>query len=99
MRLVNLIVIRDGLQSRKLMTLLVALPSETAPIASLQEARTGSLEALGELLEQCRDYLLTIARRELPPPLQAKVDPADVVQETFIEATRDFAHFRGKTKP
>lgn len=81
------------------MTLLDALPSETAPLALLQEARSGSIEALGELLEECRDYLLKIARRELPPPLHSKVDPADVVQETFIEATRDFANFRGETKP
>lgn len=81
------------------MTLLVALPSETVPLALLQEARSGSIEALGELLEDCRDYLLRIAYRELPPSLQSKVDPADVVQETFIEATRDFANFRGKTKP
>ena len=29
--------------------------------------------------------------------LRAKIDAADVVQETFIEATHDFAAFRGKT--
>ena len=29
--------------------------------------------------------------------LRAKIDAADVVQETFIEATHDFAAFRGET--
>jgi RNA polymerase sigma-70 factor (ECF subfamily) len=61
----------------------------------LQQARSGSGEALGQLLEACRTYLLVIARRHLRASLQAKVDAADLVQETFIEATRDFARFRG----
>lgn len=73
----------------------VAARQKVAPIALLQDARNGSMEALGQLLESCQGYLLAIARRELPVLLQAKVDAADVVQETFIEATRDFAHFRG----
>lgn len=64
----------------------------------LHEAQEGSLEALGQLLEACRLYLLVIARRELRAPLQAKLDAADLVQETFIEATRDFAHFRGASE-
>jgi RNA polymerase sigma-70 factor (ECF subfamily) len=42
---------------------------------------------------------LMVARSELRTPLQAKVDAADLVQETFIEATRDFAAFRGQTEP
>jgi RNA polymerase sigma-70 factor (ECF subfamily) len=64
----------------------------------LLEARAGSTAALGELLETCRAYLLVVARHELRAPLQAKLDPADLVQETFIEATRDFADFRGETE-
>lgn len=65
----------------------------------LGEARSGSVEALGQLLEHCHGYLLMVAHNELRAPLQAKIDPADVVQETFIEATRDFAAFRGQTEP
>lgn len=65
----------------------------------LHAARSGSVEALGRLFEACRGYLLSIARQELVTSLRAKVDAADVVQETFIEATRDFASFRGETGP
>lgn len=79
------------------MTLSVAVHPEAVPIACLQDARSGSLEALGQLLESSRVYLLAVASRELPAPLLAKVDAADVVQETFIEATRDFADFHGET--
>jgi RNA polymerase sigma-70 factor (ECF subfamily) len=65
--------------------------------ALLHSARTGSVEALGRLLEVCRGYLLTVARQELAAALRAKVDAADVVQETFIEALRDFPTFRGES--
>ena len=61
----------------------------------LQKARSGSGEALGQLLEACRAYLLVVARQELRKPLQAKVDAADLVQDTFMEAMRDFADFHG----
>jgi RNA polymerase sigma-70 factor (ECF subfamily) len=65
---------------------------------SLSAARTGSAEALGEALEACRGYLLLIARRELGPDLQAKAGASDLVQQTFLEAQRDFAGFHGDTK-
>jgi RNA polymerase sigma-70 factor (ECF subfamily) len=63
----------------------------------LRKARCGSAEALGRLFEASRGYLLIVARHELPAQLRAKIDASDVVQETFIEATRDFAAFRGQT--
>lgn len=65
----------------------------------LRQARSGSAEALGQLFEVCRGYLLTVARQELAAPLRAKFDAADMVQETFIEATRDFIAFHGDTAP
>lgn len=74
------------------------LSNEVLPTL-LEAARSGSVEALGRLFEACRGYLLSIARQELATSLRAKVDAADVVQETFIEATRDFTSFRGDTGP
>lgn len=65
----------------------------------LSKARGGSAEALGQLFQACRGYLLSVARKELAARLRAKVDAADVVQETFIEAIRGFAAFRGETGP
>ena len=61
----------------------------------LAAARGGSREALGQALDACRRYLLIVAQRELDPDLQAKGSASDLVQETFLEAQRDFAQFHG----
>lgn len=71
-------------------------PEELSSSELLRQARAGSTTALGQLLEACRAYLLIVAKRELHSSLQAKVDAADLVQETFIEAIRDFLLFRGE---
>jgi RNA polymerase sigma-70 factor (ECF subfamily) len=67
------------------------------PGAWLTAARAGSLEALGHVLEGCRQYLLHIARQRLNPDLQVKGGASDLVQETFLEAHRDFPRFQGST--
>jgi RNA polymerase sigma-70 factor (ECF subfamily) len=79
------------------MNLATLLRTDVLLATMLQEARAGSTEALGRVFEICCGYLLTVARHELRPSLRAKMDAADVVQETFIEAMRDFASFRGET--
>jgi RNA polymerase sigma-70 factor, ECF subfamily len=64
----------------------------------LAAARAGSREALGQVLEACRGYLLLLARRECDPELQAKGGASDLVQETFLEAQQDFAQFHGSSE-
>jgi RNA polymerase sigma-70 factor (ECF subfamily) len=61
-------------------------------------ARAGSGPALGQLLELYRPYLTLLARLQIDRRLQGKVDPADLVQETFLEAHRDFSQFQGMTE-
>jgi RNA polymerase sigma-70 factor (ECF subfamily) len=61
----------------------------------LAAAQAGSREALGQALETFRAYLLLIADREMDPELRAKGGASDLVQETFLEAQRDFARFHG----
>jgi RNA polymerase sigma-70 factor (ECF subfamily) len=63
----------------------------------LAQARGGSPDALGRLLEECRQYLLLIANEELPEDLRPKVGASDLVQETFLRAQAHLAQFRGKT--
>jgi RNA polymerase sigma-70 factor, ECF subfamily len=64
----------------------------------LSAARAGSREALGQLLEACRAYLLRIANEGVGADVQAKGGASDLVQETFLEAHRDFARFEGNTE-
>jgi RNA polymerase sigma-70 factor (ECF subfamily) len=68
------------------------------PEQLLRLAREGDRQALGQLLELCRNYLLLLARMQIGRRLQGKVDAADLVQETFLAAYRDFAQFRGTTE-
>jgi len=64
----------------------------------LTAARAGSADALGQVLEACRGYLLLIAQQQMNPALQAKGGASDLVQETFLEAQRDFGQFQGTTQ-
>src|SRR5215469_16577252 len=68
------------------------------PDRLLLAARAGDREARGQLLELYRAYLTLLARLEIDRRLQGKVDPSDLVQETFLEAYRDFEQFRGSTE-
>jgi RNA polymerase sigma-70 factor (ECF subfamily) len=61
----------------------------------LQQARDGDAATLGDLLELYRRYLALLARVQIGRRLQGKVDASDLVQETFLEAHRNFPRFRG----
>jgi RNA polymerase sigma-70 factor (ECF subfamily) len=61
----------------------------------LPEARAGSADALGQILDACRGYLLLVAQQELDPALLPKGGASDLVQETMLDATRAFVHFDG----
>jgi RNA polymerase sigma-70 factor (ECF subfamily) len=68
------------------------------PERLLLQARTGDTATLGQLLELYRRYLALLARVKIGQHLQGKVDASDVVQETFLEAHRRFAGFRGASE-
>jgi RNA polymerase sigma-70 factor, ECF subfamily len=73
--------------------------AENAEVAEWIEAsRCGSQDALGSLMAIAHHYLLHVARGELPADLQAKLGASDVVQETLLEAVRDFHQFQGHTE-
>src|SRR5581483_7821212 len=66
--------------------------------ALLALAKAGRADALGRLLESYRNYLELLARLQIGRRLQSKVDAADLVQETFLDAHASFAEFRGATE-
>ena len=64
----------------------------------LQQARGGDAGAWGRLLESYTPYLTLLARVQIGRRLQGKVDPVDVVQETFLDAHRQSGNFRGTSE-
>jgi RNA polymerase sigma-70 factor, ECF subfamily len=64
----------------------------------LTMARQGNTQAMGQLFDLYRQYLKLLAHMEIDKRFQAKIDPSDIVQETFLEAHRDFSKFRGNTE-
>ena len=74
-------------------------PMSSDILAHLTSARQGSEQSIGQLLDFFRGYLTVLARVQIDSQLRGKVDPSDLVQETFLEAHRDFPQFRGSTEP
>ena len=64
----------------------------------LERARGGDLDAFGELLAQYRNYARLLARTLIGTTLRLRLDPSDLVQETFLEAHRDFPRFEGASE-
>ena len=68
------------------------------PDQLLADARAGRKECLGSLLQLYRNYLHLLARTQIDLYLQRSVNPSDVVQETFLRASRNFDQFRGDSE-
>ncbi len=63
----------------------------------IKAAREGDLDALGWAFENCRADMIQAATNSLAADLRVKEDVTDLVQETFLEAYRDFEQFTGET--
>ena len=72
---------------------------DVMPERLLDQARGGTPNARGELLEHYRNYLRLVARSLISGALRVKLEPSDLVQETFLKAHREFAQFAGRTEP
>ena len=61
----------------------------------LARARNQDELALGQLLNQYREYLLAIANRDTEQRLRTKFAASDIVQETLLTASQRFETFLG----
>ncbi|MEX2114335.1 MAG: sigma-70 family RNA polymerase sigma factor [Pirellulales bacterium] len=64
----------------------------------MEQARAGSREALGALLEGCRMYLLHKANRKLDSDLRPRAAPSDLVQDTLLDVQLAFPKFDGTSE-
>jgi RNA polymerase sigma-70 factor (ECF subfamily) len=78
----------------------MVMPESTLPAVSelLALARAGDPDGLNRLYEASRPWLAVLARARLERYLRARVDTSDLVQQTLLEAYRDFAGFGGRTE-
>ena len=65
---------------------------------ALIRARAGDGQAVGAMLELCRDYLLLIANQDMDQDLHRKMGASDLVQESMINAQKHIDRFEGTTK-
>lgn len=72
--------------------------SSSSPERLLRLVRGGDSERMGRLLQMYRNYLQLLAESELDRKLRARISPSDIVQDTMLEAHRDFPQFRGTTE-
>jgi RNA polymerase sigma-70 factor (ECF subfamily) len=63
----------------------------------LCQAQRGNSDALGRLLGAHMNYLKTLAHAQMDDRLKRRIGASDIVQETLLEAHRDFLHFVGKS--
>lgn len=68
------------------------------PEQLIAAAKAGKGAGLGSLLEVYRSYLRLLARAEIGRRLQGKLDASDLVQETLLEAHRNFGRFEGSAE-
>jgi len=61
-------------------------------------AHDGDREALGKLLKLYRCHMSRLARTQIDPQLQVKVDASDIAQDACLEAHRQFGRFQGTTE-
>ena len=64
-------------------------------IGLIHRARAGEQQALNELIETWRTYLLHVTNGSLGRQLQGKLGASDIVQSACLEIHKHFGEFRG----
>jgi RNA polymerase sigma-70 factor (ECF subfamily) len=71
------------------------MSTDSSVPALIQRCRAGDAAARAALFQRYHHYLLILAQTQLGRHLRSKVDASDLVQQTLLEAHRDFGAFQG----
>ena len=69
------------------------MPDETRVRDLLERARNGDSQAFADLFEPLRPRLLATIRTRLSPAIRQRVDPEDVLQDTYIRGLHSLSRF------
>jgi RNA polymerase sigma-70 factor, ECF subfamily len=91
-------VFRDEVETSRLMSSADRMePNATARNAELAAATDGDPAARWSALEACRDYLRLVVRRGRWSSPEGRSATSDLIQETIVDAWRNFSKFHGRT--
>ncbi len=74
------------------------MSTKVAASELIDRCRKGEAGARDQLFARYQHYLHVLAQAQLGKRLRAKCAPSDLVQQTLMEAHRDFAGFQGKNE-
>ncbi len=72
---------------------MATLNTDAQDLKLLARAGAGDAPAVEQLFARHRDRLKRMVRLRLDPRVQGRVDPSDVVQEAYLEASRKLAEY------
>jgi RNA polymerase sigma-70 factor (ECF subfamily) len=75
------------------------MSADTTVSDLIRRVRAGEQGAREQLFDRYHAYLHVLAHAQLGRHLRGKCDSVDVVQETLLEAHRDFSAFNGSAEP
>jgi RNA polymerase sigma-70 factor (ECF subfamily) len=68
-------------------------PLDAETVQLIEKARSGHGEAFERLFDRHRPYLKKVVGLRLDAAIRKRVDPSDVVQDTYLEAHRRFGKY------